>query len=111
MSPACGPNTYQINLWRDLRLPMSALATAAGKSFNGKFTAKVNFSIGYFLLPLLMLTSEVCSLSIHYLISVWTTCWCNLNKIVWSKLYVQNVELFDKKKKKKKKSLTIFTKC
>ena len=36
ISPACGPNTYYV--WRDFRLPMSALATVAGKSFNGKFT-------------------------------------------------------------------------
>ena len=32
-----------------------------------------------------MMTLEVLSLSIHYLISVWTTSWWNLNKIVWSK--------------------------
>ena len=31
----------------------------AGKSFNGKFTAKIDFPIGYFMLPLLMLTLEV----------------------------------------------------
>ena len=29
------------------RLSMSALATVAGKSFNGKFTAKLDFPIGY----------------------------------------------------------------
>ena len=28
------------NVWRDFRLPMSALARVARKSFNGKFTAK-----------------------------------------------------------------------
>ena len=38
---------------------MSALATEAGKSFNGKFTVKIDFSIEYFILPLLMLTLEV----------------------------------------------------
>ena len=37
ISPACGPNTYQI---RDFTLPMP-LATVTGKSFNGKFTARV----------------------------------------------------------------------
>ena len=47
------------NLWRDFRLPMSALATVSGKSFNGKLTAKIDFPIGYFMLPLLMLTLEV----------------------------------------------------
>ena len=30
--------------------------------------------------------SQKC-LSIHYLISIWTTYWWNLNKIVWSELY------------------------
>ena len=37
---------------------MSALATAAPKSFNGKFTAKIDFPIGHFILPLLMLTMK-----------------------------------------------------
>ena len=59
MSPACGPNTYQIMYGKNLRLPMSALATVAGKSLNGKFTAKIDFPIGCFILPLLMLTLEV----------------------------------------------------
>ena len=31
------------------RLPMSLLATVAGKSFNGKFTTKIDFLIGYFI--------------------------------------------------------------
>ena len=75
------------NVWRDFQLPMSALATVARKSFNVKFTAKIDFPIGHFMLPLLMLTLEVKSLSIHYLISIWTTCWWNLNEIVWSKIY------------------------
>ena len=55
------------------KFPMSALAMVEQKSFNGKFTAKIDFPIGYFILPLLMLTLEVQSLSIHYLISIWTT--------------------------------------
>ena len=74
------------NVWRDLRLSMTALATVGGKSFNGYFTAKIAFPIGYFILPLLMSTLEVWSPTIHYLISIWTTCWWNLNKIVWSEL-------------------------
>ena len=37
------PNTYQI-MERYFRLPMSALATVAGESLNGKFTAKIDFS-------------------------------------------------------------------
>ena len=44
------------NIWRDFRLPMSALATVARKSFSDKFTAKIDFPIGHFMLPLLMLT-------------------------------------------------------
>ena len=44
-----------------------------------------------------MLTLEVYSLAIHYLISIWTTCWWNLNKIVWFELY-KKCELFDPKK-------------
>ena len=36
---------------------------------------------------LLMLTLEVWSLSVYCLISIWTTCWWNLNKSVWSKVY------------------------
>ena len=31
------------NVWRDFRLLMLALATVAGNSFNGKFTAKLIF--------------------------------------------------------------------
>ena len=38
---------------------MSVLATVVGKNFNGKFTAEIDFPIGYFMLPLLMLTLEV----------------------------------------------------
>ena len=33
----------------DIRLSMSALATVAEKSFDGKFTAKIDFSIEYFI--------------------------------------------------------------
>ena len=72
---------------RDFRLPMSALATVAEEIFNGIFTAKIDFPLGHFTLPLLMLTLEVQSLSICYLISIWTTCWWNLNEIVGSELY------------------------
>ena len=38
---------------------MSALATVTRKSFNGKFTAKIDFPIGHFMLPLQMMTLEV----------------------------------------------------
>ena len=30
-------------VWEDLRLPISAFATISRKSFNGKFTAKIDF--------------------------------------------------------------------
>ena len=49
-------HVVQRNVWRDLRLPMSALATAVGKSFDGKFTVKIDFPIEHFILQLLMLT-------------------------------------------------------
>ena len=48
-----------MNVWRDFRLSMSALATMEGKSFNAKFTAEIDFPIGYFMVPLLMPTVEV----------------------------------------------------
>ena len=66
------PNTY---VWRDFRLPVSVFTTVARMSFNGKFTAKIDFLIGHFMLQLLTLTLEVKSLSAHYLISVWSTSW------------------------------------
>ena len=48
------------NVWRELiRLPVSAFGTKARKSFNDNFTAKMHFSIGHFMLPLLKLTLEV----------------------------------------------------
>ena len=43
-------------------IKMSAIATVAGKSFNGKFTLKIDFPIGYFMLPLLILTFSLKSL-------------------------------------------------
>ena len=61
-----------------------ALARVTWKEF---FT-----DIGYFMLPLLMVTSEVLK-SLHTLL-FWTTSWWNLNKIVWSEL--QNFEFFTK---------------
>ena len=49
---------------------MSVLVMVAGKSFNGKFTIRIDFPIEDFVLPVHMLTLEVKSLSIHYLISI-----------------------------------------
>ena len=85
ISPAGGLNTYvSNNVWRDLRLPEPAFATLPGKIVNGKFTAKNDFSSGHFILPLLTLTLAV---YLRYLISIWVTCWCNLNKIVYLEIY------------------------
>ena len=94
------------NVWRDFRLPMSALATVlVRKSFNGKFTAKIDFPIGYFILPLLMLTLEVWNLkSLHTLFDRYLDHMLvkfEQNHMVWT---IQNFELFDKKR------LTIFDK-
>ena len=88
------------NVWRDFKLPISALAMVARKSFNGKFTTKIDFPFGYFILPLLMLTLEVKSLSIHYFISIWTT----LVKFEQNHMVrtIQNFEPFNNNKKKKK---------
>ena len=44
---------YEHFLKNVFRLPMSALATVAGKSFNGRFAANIDFPMGYFMLPLL----------------------------------------------------------
>ena len=43
----------------DFRITMSVLVTVAGKIFDGKFPTKIDFPIGYFMLPFLMLTLEV----------------------------------------------------
>ena len=49
ISPAYGPNTYQI-------------IAVARKSFNGKFAIRIAFPIVHFKLPLLTLALEVVSL-------------------------------------------------
>ena len=74
------------NVWRGFRLPVSSFAMVARGCFNGKFTAKSGYSIGHLILPYLTPTLEVLSLSIHYLISIWTMVE-NLNKIAWQKIY------------------------
>ena len=58
ISLAFSINIFLRNVWRYFRLPMSALVMIAGMSFNVKFTAKIDFSIRYLMLPLLMLTLE-----------------------------------------------------
>ena len=82
------------NVWRDFRLPMSALATVAEKSFNGKFTAKIDFPLEYYILPLLLLILEVLSRTLfdkyldHMLVKF------EQKHTVQT---LQNFELFDKK--------------
>ena len=66
---------------------MSALATVAGKSFNGKFTAKIDFPIGYVTIT----DADSGSLkSLHYLNhadEIWTkSCGLNYTKIFWQKM-------------------------
>ena len=70
------------DICRDFRLPVSAFETVARKSFNG-----LNFPIGHFMLPLLTLILKFYSLSVHHLISIWTTCWWNLNKREWYEIF------------------------
>ena len=60
----------------------------AGKSFNGKFTVKIWFSDRAFYVTIA--DADIASLkclSMHYLVSIWTTYRLNLNKIVWSEIY------------------------
>ena len=79
-------------LRRDFRLPVSSLAMVAQKSFNGKYYVTI---LPWFYVNMLMLTLEVLSLFIHYLISIWTMLVkFELNCMVRT---IQNFELFDKK--------------
>ena len=75
---------------------MPVFATIARKSFYGKFTAKIDFQTGHFMLPLLTLTLEVQSLSVHYSISILDHILVKFeqNRMVGN---IQNVELFGKK--------------
>ena len=76
---------------------MSALATAAPKSFNGKFTAKIDFPIGHFILPLLMLTmkSKVSPYIVWYL-KYLDHMLAKFEQIVWFEL-TKNFVLSDNK--------------
>ena len=82
-------NSFALNncfSYRNFRLPMSALATVYVRQM---YCKNWFFDWVFMLGPtiLLMRTLEVWSLSVHCLTSIWTTCWWNLNKIVWSKVY------------------------
>ena len=56
---ACSPNTYQLMYGETLDIQFLGLQTVVRESLNSKFTAKNDFLIGYFRLPLLKLTLEV----------------------------------------------------
>ena len=81
---------------------MSVLATVAGKSFNGKFTAKIDFPIGYFVT---IVDTDIESLkSLHTLSNKYLDHMLvqfEQNRMVRT---IQSLELFDKK------WLTIFDK-
>ena len=91
------------NVWSDFRLPMSGLATVAGKSFNGKFTAKIDFPIGVFYITIA--DADIGSLkSLHTLFDKYLDYMLvkfDQNRMVRT---VQNFDLFDEK------WLTIFDK-
>ena len=85
------------NVWRDFRLSMSALAMVAGKSFNSKFTAKIDFSIMYFILPI-SADADIDSLkSLHTLFVKYLD--HMLVKFEQNHMVptLQNIELFDKR--------------
>ena len=58
MSSACGPIRI-LKIWRDFRLAVSEFAAVVRKNFNVKLTAKIDFPIAHFTLPLLILTLEM----------------------------------------------------
>ena len=64
-----------------------SISNSSTEKFNSKFTARIDFPIGNFMLPLLMLILEVKSL--HTLFDKYLEhMLVNLNKIVWSKPYI-----------------------
>ena len=75
------------NLWRNFRLPVSTFATVAQKIFNRKFTAKIAFPIGLFMLPLYWLWHWKFKVSPHIIWYVFGPHVWNLNKIVWNEIH------------------------
>ena len=74
------------------RLLVSSFATVARKSINGKLNRWFSDRAFYVNIT----DANVWSLSIHYLKSIWTTCWWNLNKLVIHEIYTI-FELFSEK--------------
>ena len=68
---------------------MSALATVTRKTFNSKFTAKIDFPIGYFYVTIANADIDIGSQkSLHTLFDkYWYHMLVNLNKIAWSDLH------------------------
>ena len=83
------------------------ILTVAAKSYNGTFTAKIDFSIGYFMLPLLptVANADTGNLkSSHTSLEMFVP---NASEILTKSYMVkttQNFELFDKNKTKQNKT-------
>ena len=59
-----------------------------GKSFFAVNLPNLFRAIQFQMLTLVFQCMKILkSLFIHYLVRIWITCWWNLNKIVWSKIY------------------------
>ena len=85
------------NILTDFGLSISALATVAWKKFNGKFNAKIDFPIGYFILPFTVADADIGNVkSFHtvfdkYLEHILVK--FEQNRMVQS---IQNFDIFDK---------------
>ena len=76
--------------------PGSALATVAGESCKSKFTAKIDFPIGYCII-ITIADADIASLkSLYTLISIWTI---HAGEFEQTRMVqtIQNFKLFDKK--------------
>ena len=80
ISSVCGPNTYQVMYGYSSEFQCQQLQHQQRRVLMANLLQKL---IRHFMLPLLTLPLEAWSPSIHYLISIWTIWWWNLNKIVW----------------------------
>ena len=80
ISTACGPNTYQIMYGETSSV---RIWNGRTKMFYCQIYCKNWFSYRAFYVTITDHDIESLTFSTHYLISIWTTCWWNLNKIVW----------------------------
>ena len=74
------------NVWRDSRLPMPASVMVLHKMPNRKINFCSKFAIETLLCYRYKCWHRKSKVSINYLICIWTTCWWNLNQIIWSKM-------------------------